>query len=160
MWRNKKEEPPEYKEGESYTKTELGLMADALLKEDARGEICRECGKRGEETGDSLPLAQYTKEGDPLTDDKGRQLVVHFPEIRCPNGHFWHQGEGIARGIGGENPILFEEHIQSRRRREILPTEGVPDPAVMSGMYNRTHPLGRKVNSPEQRAKNGASYFR
>lgn len=160
MWRNREEEVPTYEEGKKYTNGQLTAMADAMLKDDARSEICRECKERGEETGSVKTMPQYDKDGKPLVDAEGRQLHIDFPEIACDGGHVWYQGEGLARGIKGDNPILFEEHIQDRRRREILPTEGVPDPAVMSGIYNRTHPQGRKVNSPEQRAKNGASYFR
>jgi hypothetical protein len=37
-------------------------------------------------------------------------------------------------------------------------------PGVTAGdgqmMYNRTHPRGRKVNSVEQRKRNGASWYR
>src|SRR4051812_12480985 len=80
---------------------------------------------------------------------------------------------GKERGIGGENPILFQEHIQARWRREIQTANGIPDPHLsidggkpgvktnnQPGLYNRTHPKGRKVNSEEQRRKHGASYYR
>jgi hypothetical protein len=74
--------------------------------------------------------------------------------------------------IHGENPILFEEHLYNRRRREILVTSGTPDDiqgldderGIHRGdgqkIFNRTHPQGRKVNSEHQRRKNGASYYR
>lgn len=62
--------------------------------------------------------------------------------------------------IKGKNPILFEEHIKNRHRREIFNKEGVPDPAFGQGQFNRTHPQGRKVNSEEQRKKNGAAFYR
>lgn len=64
------------------------------------------------------------------------------------------------RGIGGENPILFEEHIYSRKRREIYNQNGTPDPNIASGIYWRAHPQGRKITTPEQRKKNGASWYR
>lgn len=67
---------------------------------------------------------------------------------------------GKERGIGGENPILFAEHLYQRQKREILNENGVPEPGLVSGMYYRSHPEGRKVNSEEQRKKNGASYYR
>jgi hypothetical protein len=67
---------------------------------------------------------------------------------------------GKPRGIKGENPILFEEHLKSRRRREIQTEGGTPDPALVSGMYYRSHPQGRKVNSLAQRRESGASYYR
>ena len=63
-------------------------------------------------------------------------------------------------GIKGENPILFEEHLKNRHKREIFNKAGVPDPAFGQGIYNRQHPEGRKVNSDEQRKRNGASYYR
>jgi hypothetical protein len=94
------------------------------------------------------------------TDAEDNQLVLEFAQMECPNGHEWYQGEGKSRTIGGENPILFEEHIQSRRKREIYTNLGTPDPNIVSGIYNRSHPQGRKINSKEQRKKNGASWYR
>jgi hypothetical protein len=137
-----------------YRGSELELMADELLREDARQEVCRQCGGRGDETGDTEVLPQE------VTDAHGNALVLEFKQLACPNGHVWWQGEGQVRGIGGDNPILFEEHIAARRRREIYTTQGTPDPEIVSGIYNRVHPQGRKVNSEEQRKKNGASFYR
>lgn len=138
--------------GKKYTNTELNAIADAILKEDARCEMCRECGKKGTETGNSQ------REMQPLED--GGALLVEFKEYACDTKHKWYQGEGSVRGIGGENPILFEEHIIQRKRREIFCTDGIPDPNIVSGIYNRSHPQGRKINSEEQRKKNGASWYR
>jgi hypothetical protein len=150
------EEAPEYEEGKTdYTNRQKELMANELLREDARAELCRECEERGEETGH---VEARVQEG--ITDNHGNSLSLDFPEYECPNGHRWFKGEGLARGIGGDNPILFEEHLQSRKRREIFPANGVPDPSIVAGIYNRTHPQGRKVNSEEQRRRNGASFFR
>lgn len=79
-----------------------------------------------------------------------------------------------------ETGILFEEHLYNRKKREVYvksqDSNGIVDPtltAAIAGrdergrirgdgqtMYNRTHPQGRKVNSEEQRKKNGASYYR
>lgn len=72
--------------------------------------------------------------------------------------------------------ILFPEHVYTRQRREIGNSSGIADPTLTASlqdkqkpgrhsgdgqtMYNRTHPRGRKVNSPEQRQKNGASWYR
>lgn len=137
-----------------YRGSELELMADALLREDARQEVCRTCGGRGEETGQAEVIPQE------VTDGEGNPLVVEFKQLGCPEGHQWWQGEGQVRGIGGENPILFEEHIAARKRREIYTTQGTPDPEIVSGIYNRVHPQGRKVNSEEQRKRNGASFYR
>jgi len=75
-----------------------------------------------------------------------------------------------------EKGILFAEHLYTRQRREIGNSTGIADPTLTASlqdkqkpgrhsgdgqmMYNRTHPRGRKVNSEEQRKRNGASYFR
>lgn len=67
---------------------------------------------------------------------------------------------GKPRGIKGKDPILFEEHLRSRRRREIYVTAGIPDPSIESGLYNRSHPQGRKVNSEKARREQGASFYR
>jgi hypothetical protein len=67
---------------------------------------------------------------------------------------------GKERGIGGENPILFAEHIYQRQKREILNENGVPEPGLVKGIYYRAHPEGRKINTEEQRKKHGASYYR
>lgn len=67
---------------------------------------------------------------------------------------------GKERGIGGENPILFAEHLYQRQKREILNENGVPEPGLVQGIYYRAHPEGRKINSEEQRKRNGASYYR
>lgn len=67
---------------------------------------------------------------------------------------------GKERGIGGEHPILFAEHLYQRQKREILNENGVPEPGLVKGIYYRAHPEGRKINSEEQRKKHGASYYR
>ena len=67
---------------------------------------------------------------------------------------------GKKRSIGGKNSILFAQHLYERQKREILNENGVPEPSLVKGFYYRTHPEGRKVNSPEQRQKHGAAYFR
>lgn len=70
-------------------------------------------------------------------------------------------------GSDDECPILFQEHIEPRWRKEVLTKAGSPDQAVTNSlsndgqnMYNRQHPEGRKVNSEQQRKVNGASYYR
>lgn len=138
-----------------YSQRELGELADAILREDSRSEMCRTCGGRGEETGEII-----WKTYDDICDGEGQPLVAGHPEFGCEHGHLWSIGEGSVRGIGGKDPILFEEHFQSRRRREIYNSLGSPDPSIVSGIYNRAHPQGRKINSPEARAKHGASYYR
>ncbi len=144
----------EIEPGKKYTPGQLDEIASAILREDARSELCRECGKPGDPTGGS----ESVPEG--LVDGEGNELTLKFEEFQCADGHSWFPGEGQLRGIGGEDPILFEEHFQSRKRREIYTAQGTPDPSIVSGIYNRTHPQGRKVNSKEQRLRNGASYYR
>lgn len=148
------EEPVEWVEGADYNNRQLEVLADQLLREDARTEVCRECGERGQKTGSVEHMNQ------PVQDGAGRQLELAFPEYVCVQNHRWFAGEGSVRGIGGEAPILFEEHFHSRKRREIYTSLGTPDPSIVAGIYNRTHPQGRKVNSPEQRKRNGASWYR
>ena len=149
------EEGLEYEEGrDDYSNKQLNQLADDFLRSDAKTELCRDCDSRGIETGKIKSAKQEA------TDGEGHMLVIDFPEYECKNKHRWFKGEGKARGIGGDDPIVFEEHLQQRRRREIYNTTGVPDPSIKAGIYNRTHPQGRKVNSPEQRKRNGASYYR
>jgi hypothetical protein len=147
-WRRRfnAEEVPEYKEGARYTSRELDLMAEKLLREDARRERCRECEASyqsledvpfGTETGRYIDKGQYDKGGNPILDDAGNRLVIRYPEYKCPNNHTWYKGEGRAKGIGGRWPILFDEHMISRDRRRILSAEGVPDPSIVAGLYNR-----------------------
>lgn len=69
------------------------------------------------------------------------------------------QCDGKQRGIGGENPILFEDHYIDRRRKEVYNSTGVPDPEIRSGQFYRSHPKGRKVSTPEQRKKHRASWY-
>lgn len=154
MYWNEPEEAPEYVEGQDYTNKQLELMADQMLRDDSRSELCRHCKERGTETGH----IEYKPQ--PASDAEGHVLSIGFPEYRCANNHKWFKGEGLARGIGGDDPILFEEHLQSRRRREIYTTVGTPDPEIVSGIYNRVHKDGRKVNSEDQRKRNGASFYR
>jgi hypothetical protein len=142
----------EFDPTKDYTPAQLDAFADDLLREDSRSEVCRDCGERGEETGAMTPV-----EG---VDEAGEAFTAMFPEFTCSNEHTWALGEGKMRGIDGDNPILFKVHIDSRKRREIYTASGTPDPEIVSGIYNRTHPQGRKVNSKEQRTKNGASFFR
>jgi hypothetical protein len=159
-----------------WTGSELELIADTMLREDSNAELCRVCRDKdpnslpyGKETGHIEWQIQKDKDGNVLLDSEDNALYVAFPELRCPKGHRWYKGEGPRRNINGVNPILFETHIYNRKRREIYVKEGIPDPAYTMdrwgkrptpGQYYRTHPLGRKTNSQEQRARNGASYYK
>jgi hypothetical protein len=154
MFRKQEEVSTEIVPGEHYTPGQLDAIASAILREDSKTELCRECGQPGIPTGETKTI----QEG--ISDEKGNELALEFAEVSCDDGHSWFPGEGQLKGIGGDNPILFEEHFQQRKRREIYTTQGTPDPSIVSGMYNRVHPQGRKVNSKEQRQKNGASFYR
>lgn len=90
----------------------------------------------------------------------GRELTFYANKILREAANEVDASTGKTRGIGGDNPILFEEHERARKRREIYNTNGVPDPSLVAGIYNRSHPEGRKINSPEARKKHGASYYR
>lgn len=166
-WWKQQEEAPEYEEGKTdYTNWQLGAMADEILRKDSRRELCRTCLEEGaeepygEETGAIETRPVREKNGDLKQDEDGNVIVADYPEYVCAEGHTWFIGEGKERGIQGKNPVLFEEHLQNRRKREIYTQIGTPDPSIVAGIYNRMHPQGRKVNSPEQRKKNGASFFR
>lgn len=170
------QEPAEFDPHGKYSNLEMEEYADALLREDSNRELCRKCKEAdpealpyGKETGQVESVPQYDEESDePLLDDNGHQLYLDFPELRCDKGHRWYKGEGPRRDIRGPNPILFESHLYNRRRREIYVEAGTPDPAFTmdrfgqpsTGIYNRSHPDGRKINTKSQRAKHGASYYR
>lgn len=150
-----------YEEGKDYRNWELEQIADNILRADSRRELCRQCDEYGTETGHIESQPQFNDDdGSPLVDQEGQQLYVDFPELKCDNGHLWYKGEGKARGNSGKNPVLFEEHLKNRQRREIYTKVGTPDPEIVSGLFNRTHPQGRKVNSAEQRQRHGASFYR
>lgn len=146
-----------------YTKTQLNEIADQLLRDDARSEVCRSCEEPGSATGQVMSEVQY-ENGKPITDNNGQKLSLDFPEYICPHGHRWYEGEGKAKGIGGENPILFEEHFRSRMRREIYTKAesamGKPDPEIESGLYWRTHPQGRKQNDDRSRREHGSGFYK
>ena len=104
-------------------------------------------------------------EGENLVIEEGRgytpgQLDEMADEILRAHSRAVDPETGRPRGIGGESPILFEEHLYSRKRREIYNQNGTPDPNIVSGIYWRAHPQGRKITTPEQRKKNGASWYR
>jgi hypothetical protein len=161
----------------TWTKTELEeLITNRLLREDANRELCRQCLDKdpsgtpyGDETGRVEWTPQFTKDGEPELDNEGDLLYVAYPELQCPLGHRWYLGEGPRRDIRGKNPILFEPHLYNRKRRELLAKEGVVDPAYTmdrwgkrptTGLYGRSHPQGRKVNSPKQRKDHGAGFYK
>lgn len=117
--------------GKKYTPKELDEIASQILRDDSKAERCRECGASGEPTGESASVTEG------IADKEGHELALKFEEYRCENGHIWYPGEGKPRGIDGENPILFREHFDSRKRREIYTSIGTPDPSIVQGIYNR-----------------------
>lgn len=158
-----------------WTGSELEFIADQLLREDSNAELCRTCWLEdpeslpyGKDTGHTEWALQKDENGDAILNEHGEAVYVGFPELTCSHGHRWFKGEGPRRNINGKNPILFESHIYNRKRREIYPVEGVPDPAYTmdrwgkrptTGIYNRTHPEGRKTNTREQRER-GSGFYR
>lgn len=99
-------------------------------------------------------------EFDPNAEYSARDLEQLADQLLRAHARSIDPETGKERGIGGEDPILFADHLYQRQKREILNENGVPEPGLVSGIYYRTHPEGRKVNSDDQRKKNGASYFR
>lgn len=165
-----------YDPDHNYSNKELEELADAMLREDANRELCRQCRAKdaeslpyGRETGHIEWMLRKDKDDNAILDDEGNVQYIAFPELQCEQGHRWYLGEGVRRNINGKNPILFEAHLYNRKRREIHVKDGVPDPAFtmdrwgkrpVQGMYYRVHPQGRKQNTEEQRKRNGASFYR
>lgn len=59
-----------------------------------------------------------------------------------------------------EDPVVLDyNRYRERVKREIYLSSGNMDNIVSPGMYWRTHPNGRRVNSDEQKKKNGTSYY-
>jgi hypothetical protein len=159
---------------DKHTKAELEEWADKLLREDANKELCKQCLEKGMrlpygyETGHVEFMPAIDKSGEVIFDEEtGETKYVEFPELECKEGHRWYKGEGPRRDIRGENPILFEPHLYNRKRRELLAKEGVVDPAYTMdrwgkrptvGLYGRSHPQGRRVNSKKQRKDHGAGF--
>lgn len=98
-------------------------------------------------------------EFDPSKTYTGREMELMADQLLREDANETDE-EGRRKGIKGENPILFAEHIRNRQSREIGNKTGIPEPGIVRGIYNRTHPEGRKVNSDEARTRHGASYYR
>ena len=51
-----------------------------------------------------------------------------------------------------ESPVwLNVNQLKQRLKHEIYCSAGVPDPSIVSGLYWRTHPEGRRWRTPAQR---------
>lgn len=159
----------------NFTNKETEEISNALIKKDANRELCRKCKEEdpdclpyGNETGEIEWKPQFDNDNKPIVDDEGNQLYVEFPELTCAKGHRWYKGEGARRNVKGRNPVLLDSHYKMRQQREIHVDIGTPDPAFTRdrfgrptrGEFNTTHPNGRKVNTPEQRRRSGASFYR
>lgn len=61
---------------------------------------------------------------------------------------------------GNEHPVwLNADQLLRRGKREIYVGDGVPDPSIASGLFNRTHPQGRPFASDAQRRR-GSGFYR
>lgn len=107
----------------------------------------------GHNTFDSLNIEDPEWEFDPNKDYTPSQLDALADMILRADAK-------AGNKIRGEHPILFQEHLKNRHKREIYNRLGYPDPSIEQGIYYRTHPEGRKVNSEEARKKHGAAYYR
>lgn len=114
---------------------------------------------------------------DPEADYSARELEAYADAFLKADSKDQEQKRQAGEEFVQTN-ILFADHLYNRSRREIGNASGIADPTLTAGlqdtkykkpgrftgdgqmMYNRTHPRGRKVNSPEQRKTNGASYYR
>lgn len=60
-----------------------------------------------------------------------------------------------------EEPVfLFASQLRQRSKREIYCSNGVPEPHIVSGMYNRTHPNGRRWRDAERMRETKGSFYR
>ena len=60
-----------------------------------------------------------------------------------------------------EEPVWLPlAQLMMRAKREIYVGNGIPDPAIASGMYWRTHPAGRsaRLDPAKRRSKRGSFY--
>lgn len=168
MWKKKRERvETKIDPSRNYSNMELNDIADQLLLDYAKEEYCGKCNENkrsatelGLKTGKFKRVMLKDREGVPLVNDDGNIMYANQPQYTCKKGHKWFQGEGYKRGNDGDNPVLFDTHLEQRRKREIYTANGVPDPEIVSGLYYRTHPQGRKVNTEEQRRKSGAAFYR
>lgn len=60
-----------------------------------------------------------------------------------------------------EAPVwLNVDRLKDRYKHEIYCSAGIPDPAIASGLYWRTHPDGRRWRTPAERRVHGSSFYR
>ena len=141
----------EYEEEDYDSESYVQIIAESTARKKKNGKkIIIDLGKGDDENLVIEENERYTPgELDLMADDI---LRAHSRSIDVETGK--------PKGIKGDAPILFEEHLYARKRREIYNQNGTPDPSINEGMFWRTHPQGRKVNDISQRKKHGASYYR
>lgn len=87
-----------------------------------------------------------------------RELSMIADQLLADDANAIDPETGKRKGIKGDNAILLSE--RQDYDKWVQNKNGYPEPEIASGMYWRTHPEGRKVNSKEQREKNGAGWWR
>jgi hypothetical protein len=115
------------------TSSELDRMATELLADDLRSELCRECDRRGVKLGVPVSMVILDRE------DADTGVRARAARYVCEAGHVWHAGEGKARGRGGDDPILLEEHYAHRRSKETYTESGQIDEFIRPGIFHRDH---------------------
>jgi hypothetical protein len=101
------------------------------------------------------PESQRARELPPFDPDKSytpAQLELYATKFLTE--------ERDEKGLDDGPKWLNTDQQESRQRREIYTAVGTPDPSIVEGIFNRTHPQGRHVNTPEQRKNNAASFYR
>jgi hypothetical protein len=98
---------------------------------------------------------------DPSKKYTDRQLELYATKMLLEERSEIAEKREAGETVSDDGPMwLNQAQIDMRHRREIITRDGTPDPNIVQGIYNRTHPEGRKVNSDEQRKKNGAAFYR
>lgn len=128
--------------------------------------IAQESAKRKKKSGKKIviDLGKDNPEDNLVIEENEHytpgQLDLMADEILRAHAKSIDPETGKPNGIKGNAPVLFEEHLYARKRREIYNQNGTPDPSINEGMFWRTHPQGRKVNNETQRKRHGASFYR
>jgi hypothetical protein len=82
--------------------------------------------------------------------EKNLKLEDWDPKIKWGKEELEHFGTLFLKAKGSlmdhPRPVLTQDSLRYRLKREIYNVNGVPDPSIVSGMYWRTHPLGLKHN--------------
>lgn len=144
-------------------------LGDAYEEEEWQGDeyydIIAESNARKKKNGKKIVVDLGRADGENLVIEENErytpgELDLMADEILRAQSRAIDIETGKPKGIKGDAPILFEEHLYARKRREIYNQNGTPDPSINEGMFWRTHPQGRKVNSDAQRRTHGASFYR